>query len=407
MGLLNSRLSAIFKVYFILKGGRKIMNNTVAKLTGILIIMVCCIGISSAEESSSKMRGIYTNILDFTEGGHVENDFGANTTAEWWYINGEAEAVSPQSTIQHIGFFMVLAHQESIFFPPINGSQSSHLLTFYALYYDNGTSFFDYTEEYVPQVMLGNYLSLHTPYVYYVYPGGSNRLCGSAYTGYDLQYLFNDTKIDLNFRPIVEKTVDQADQPLNFITYEHSCGIHDGSIFLGEEEYTVTSKMGYMDHMITNSDLAWSMDMHGWNWCEVTAGGYQAIVYAVRGKDDGYDTYSSKHMTLLNMKKGTVIAEYSGNEITITESDWIDVTDLNRSRPQKVVYSTDDLIVTIEAENVAYFNQTVDSSIGFVDFASYQPNDATIEYKNKKIKKGSAFFEYLVSNWHCMDNPSG
>jgi len=95
-----------------------------------------------------------------------------------------------------------------------------------------------------------------------------------------------------------------------------------------------------MDHMIpiTNSGGTWPMDMHGWSWTEVTTKKYQAIVYAVGSLEDGYDNYSYKHLTLLNKRNGKVIAEYSGDEITISETGWIDETEFYRKRPSVVAF---------------------------------------------------------------------
>ena len=53
----------------------------------------------------------------------------------------------------------------------------------------------------------------------------------------------------------------------------------------------------------------------------MTTKNYQAVAYAVRGPDDGYDDYSYKHLTLLNKHNGKVLAEYSAGEITITEEE--------------------------------------------------------------------------------------
>jgi len=93
------------------------------------------------------------------------------------------------------------------------------------------------------------------------------------------------------------------------------------------------------------------MDMHGWSWFDVTTENYQAVAYAVRGMDDGYDDYSYKHLTLLNKHTGKVLAEYSSDEITITETDWINEGVLIK-RPATVIYSTPDVNVTINAEIV-------------------------------------------------------
>jgi len=102
----------------------------------------------------------------------------------------------------------------------------------------------------------------------------------------------------------------------------------------------------------------------------------------------------------LNKHNGKVLAEYSGDDITITESDWIIEGDYNRKRPSVTVFSASDLIVTFNAENVVYFNQSDPNPlnpIGFFDFMAFQPDGATIQY-NGNIEEGSAFSEYLVSD---------
>jgi hypothetical protein len=106
--------------------------------------------------------------------------------------------------------------------------------------------------------------------------------------------------MDLIFRPEVEKTIAQAEHPLNFTTYECSYGTINGSIQLEGKRYNVTDAEGYMDHMIPIGGWPWPMYMHGWSWVDVTTENYQAVTYAVRGLDDGYDVYSYKHLLLLD-----------------------------------------------------------------------------------------------------------
>lgn len=385
------------------------MNTKTGTVLSILIVITSVTGLSVAEVAGSTETGFcgphtMMSLLDFTEGGHLETDFGANMIAEWWYLNGKLSLVADDGDeVNDLGFFAVLAHEESPLFADPNGKQLSHLLTFSGLFPDRETPTFYYTETYVPQVTVSHFVSLHTPYVYFGYPGGLQRFCGAALTGYRLNYKSDVMDADLVFWPVAEKTIDQADQPLNFITHEHSYGTLGGSIVLNGKTYQVKygGGEGYMDHMIPSSSMAWPMDMHGWSWSEVTAGDYQAVVYAVRSLTDGYENYSYKHLTLLNVNKnsGKVIAEYSGDEITIIESDWINETEFNRSRPGTVTYSTPDWNVTVNAENVAYFNQTRPGYVGFVDFAAFQPCNATIEHRSGgAVRKGSAFNEYLVTD---------
>jgi len=236
-----------------------------------------------------------------------------------------------------------------------------------------------------------------------MYPYGLKRFYGSALPGYNLNYMSDDMNMDLFFQTNIDKTIDQADEPLNFTTYERSYGTLHGSIFLDGKRYTVTHAKGYMDHMIPIGDrpkemCPWPMDMHGWSWTEVTTKNYQAIVYAVRSLYDGYDNYSYKHLTLLNKRNGKVIAEYSGDEITITENGWINEAEFYRKRPSVVAFSTSDLNVTLNATAVAYFDQSDPiNATGFVDFMAFQPDGAAIQYKGN-IEEGSAFCEYLVTD---------
>jgi hypothetical protein len=351
----------------------KIKTNNKKVLLGltisILLVMMCVVPF-----------GTQATIADFTEGGHLETDFNVTFMAEWWYLNGDARLVASDGEKRDIGFFVVMSHQESPMLAPL-----SHLLTSYGIYFDNGTTTFGYNSTYVPRIYLDKYIALHTPYV-------------------DYTYISDDMNMDLFFQTNIDKTIDQADEPLNFTTYERSYGTLHGSIFLDGKRYTVTHGKGYMDHMIpiTNSGGTWPMDMHGWSWTEVTTKNYQAVAYAVRGLGDGYGNYSYKHLTLLNKHNGKILAEYSGDEITITETGWINETDYNRERPSVVAFSTSDLNVTVNVtvnpETVAYFDQTDPiNATGFVDFMAFQPDGAAIQY-NGNIEEGRAFYEYLVTD---------
>ena len=381
----------------------KIKTNSKKVLLGltisILLVMMCVVPF-----------GTQAKIADFTEGGHLDTDFGVNIfMAEWWYLNGDARLVASDGEKRDIGFFVVMSHQESPMlvspYPPY--PQLSHLLTSYGIYFDNGTTIFNYTETYVPQAIVNNSIALWTPYVDYTYPGDDlKRLYGSALPGYNLNYISDDIVMDLFFQTNIDKTIDQADEPLNFTTYEHSYGTLHGSIFLDGKRYNVTQAEGYMDHMIPVSDSGgtWPMDMHGWSWFEVTTKKYQAVAYAVRSLDDGYEKYTYKHLRLLNKHNGKVLAEYSGDNITITEPDnpdeWYEWTPKNgiiRKRPSMVEFSTPDLRVTVNAESVVYFDRSDSTHIGFVDFMAFQPDGAAIQYKGN-IEEGRAFYEYLVTD---------
>ena len=384
------------------------MSIKVGNIMSILLVVMCVTGLAVAAPTTLGLIGTQATIADFTEGGHLETDFGVNFMAEWWYLNGDARLVASDGEKRDIGFFVVMSHQESPMlvspYPPY--PQLSHLLTSYGIYFDNGTTIFNYTETYVPQAVVGNYIALGTPYVDYIYPVGDlKRFNGSALPGYNLNYTSDDIVMDLFFQTNNDKTIDQADQPLNFTTYEHSYGTLHGSIILDGKRYTLTQAEGYMDHMIPIGDrpflnCTWPMSMHGWTWFEVTTKKYQAVAYAVRSLDDGYEKYTYKHLRLLNKHNGKVLAEYSGDNITITETGWINETVYNRKRPSVTVFSASDLNITLNAETVVYFNQSDPdpfNPIGFVDFMAFQPDGATIQY-NGNIEEGSAFYEYLVSD---------
>ena len=381
------------------------MSIKVGNILSILLVVMCVTGLSVAAPPTLEPIGKTAKIADFTEGGHLETDFGVNFMAEWWYLNGDARLVASDGEKRDIGFFVIMSHQESPIFIQ-SGTQLSHLLTSYGIYFDDGTPpIFNYTETYIPQAFVGDYIAIGTPYVDYTYPDDLKRFYGSALQGYNLNYIFDDLEMDLFFQTNIDKTIDQADQPLNFTAYEHSYGTLHGSIILDGKKYKVTQAEGYMDHMIPIGDrpllnCTWPMSMHGWTWFEVTTKKYQAVAYAVRSLDDGNETYTYKHLTLLNKHNGKVLAEYSGVNITITETGWEYESEYNRYRPSRVTFLTTDsyLNVTLDAENVVYFNQSKPEPIGFVDFMAFQPDNATIQY-NGNIEEGSAFYEYLVSDY--------
>ncbi|PXF59486.1 MAG: hypothetical protein C4B59_11375 [Candidatus Methanogaster sp.] len=74
--------------------------------------------------------------------------------------------------------------------------------------------------------------------MYYAYPGGAQRYYGSALTGYSLNYKSADMDADPVFLPGTVKTIDQAEQPLDFVTCEHSCDTLSGSIVLNNKTHT-------------------------------------------------------------------------------------------------------------------------------------------------------------------------
>ncbi len=360
----------------------------------ILLVAMCTV------PGWAKLPGTQSKIADYTEGGHLETDFGAGFMAEWWYLNGDVRLVASDGEKIDGALHVVLAHQES---PQMNqdGMQLSHMLTFYGLHFDDGTANIGLNETYILNTSVSDYIALNTPYVDYTYPDGVKRLYGSAIPGYNLEYTFDNVTMDLFFQTNVDKTIDESRQPLNFTTYEHSYGTLHGSIIIDGKKYTITKGEGYFDHMIPVSDIPWPMDMHGWSWFEVTTKDYQAVAYATRSLSDGYDNYSYKHLTLLNKHNGKVLEEYSTEEITITEDYWINETEFNRKRPNMVTFSTPNLNVTVNASSVVDLNMSRPDKIGFVDFMAFQPENATIQY-NGDVETGSAFYEYLVSDWGVM-----
>ena len=340
------------------------------------------------------------DVVDISEGGHLEKDFDTDFMAEWWYLNGTAILVADDGEKKDVGFFVVLAHQESPFFANPAGKQLSHMLTFSGFFSDGGADDFYFVETHVPQDELDNYVALGTPYAKYLYPDGSKRFDGSKASGYNLSYAADGMKMNLSFQTNMDRTNDQADLPLHFTAYEDSYGILRGSIVVDGKRYVVTQGEGYMDHMIpmTGNGGTWPMDMHGWNWFEVTTENHQVVAYAVRGLEDGYENYSYKHLTLLDKHTGKVITKYSDDEITINETDWIDETKHSRKRPTNIRFSTTDLDVSLNTEKVVYYDQS-DSivAVGFVNFMAFQPYGAVVRY-NGAMENGSAFCEYLVTD---------
>ncbi|WP_340818192.1 hypothetical protein [Methanolobus sp. WCC4] len=345
---------------------------------------------------------------DYTEGGYLDTDFTTNMMAEWWYLNGNTTLVADDGEERDLGFFVVLAHQESPIMVTSDGTQLSYMLTFYGLYYDNGTALFNKTDTYIPRALLSNYVGIHTPYVDYTFPDGMKSYNGSQSQGYELNYTCEDMEMDLLFQTNADKTVDQAEEPLRFITYEHACGDLSGSIVLDGKKYTVVQGESYMDHMIsmTNTEITWPMEMHGWSWSEVSTDNYQTVFYGVRDiVGDGYDEYSYKHLILMEKCSGKVISEYFGDEVDVIEKDWIAEEQYNRIRPLSTTLSTSDLKVNINADNVAVFNYiTPIENGGFVDFMSFQQEGASISY-NDTTEEGNAFWEYLVSDMGALAQP--
>jgi hypothetical protein len=352
---------------------------------------------------------IWTRIADITEGGRLDTDFNATWLAEWWYLNGKVKLLSMDGKRRDLGFFVVVGHQESAVL--LDGA--SQLYHFYGLYFEDGTSpIFYYTDKFIPRIGIdNNYLGLRTPYVDFKYNFDNDkvRMYGSGVYGYWLNYFANDTGLSMNlfFSPKVIKTIDQADYPVPFNTYERANGSLYGSISLDGKKYWITSGEGYFDHMMPRGITGpWTWEFHGWNWFEVTTERYQAVFYGTRSLDGDdnpqNNVYSFKHLTMLDKRTGEVLAEYFGDEIDIVEENWEDYKLPYYKRPKLVtILTTDGTKLQVEAKIENVFDGSPAPSetppyIGFVDFMSHQPDGATIQYKGNK-ESGNSFFEYLLT----------
>lgn len=376
---------------------------------GLLLVIISLAGISDAkiaEKSSGNSK-----CLGCTEGGHDYTDYNANFMSEWWYQNGDMKLVGENGEKKNLAFFAVMAHQESPTVFNISGTNFSQVATFYALYPYGEPVAHNYTREYVQRADIGNYLKFHVPYLDFTYPGNYGRFYGSGSKGYGLNYSYDNVKFDLFFTPRAKETIDNAAEPVNFTTYERAYGELQGTVTLDGKKYRVTQADGYFDHMIpyTIDKTVWGMEMHGWSWSEITTENLQTIFYGVRGIDDGYNNYTYKHLTLINKNTGKVIAEYSGDEIGIKEKDWVNTKVIGRDlkRPATVEISTDDLKISMNAKSVAQLDKSSlpeGQPLGFVDFMGFQPEKAAIEYKGNS-EKGSAFYEYMITDWGIL-NPT-
>ena len=377
------------------------MDQKYLRIMILPLLLVCLIGISGAE-SNSKTSGNEA-VMDYTEGGYYDTDFNASFMSEWWYQNGDMRLVGEHGEKRNLAFFVTLVHQESPTVFNDSGKQFSNIVTFYGLYpYGEATST-NYTTCFVPRGEIENYVGFHVPYLDFTYPEGLRKFYGSALKGYQLDYAYDNMQLNLFFKPHAEKTIDRAAEPVNFTTYEYAYGNLQGSVVLDGKKYTVTQADGYFDHMIpyTTDELVWEWEMHGWSWSELTTDSYQTVFYGVRGPDDGYDDYTYKHLTLMDKHTGKVIAEYSGDEVSISQGDWqyLKVNGNTVERPASLQISAPDLDISINAESVVQLDRSSqEQPVGFVDFMSFQPDEATIEYKGN-IEQGSAFYEYMVSDW--------
>jgi hypothetical protein len=69
-------------------------------------------------------------------------------------------------------------------------------------------------------------------------------------------------------------------------------------------------------------------------------------------------------------------------------------------RPSKLEISTSDLNISMNAQSVVQLDDTSlpgGQPVGFVDFMAFHPDNATIKYR-KNLERGSAFYEYMVTD---------
>lgn len=291
---------------------------------------------------------------------------------------------------------------------PESGVQRSHMATFYGLYPYGETASHNFTQILVNRSDIENYVTFHVPYLDFNYPEGLGSFYGSSSKHYRLDYDFDNMQLNLVFKPLAEKTVDSCNEPVNFTTYESSYGNLYGTVELDGKKYRVTQADGYFDHMIpyTVDMPSWEMEMHGWTWSELTTDNYQTVLYAVRGLEDGYSNYTYRHLTLLDKNTGEVIAEYSGDELDVVESDWTELTvnGVPVIRPSTLEVSAPDLHINVKAQSVVQFDESSyfgGQPVSFVDFMAFQPRTASIEVGGN-IEEGSAFYEYMVTDWGAL-----
>jgi len=379
------------------------LDQKYLKIIFLPLLLLCIAGTSGAEPNS-EISGD-SLVMDYTEGGHYDTDFDASFMSEWWYQNGDMRLVGEDGEKRDLAFFVTVVHQESpsFFYNSESETQLSNLVTFYGLYpYGEATSD-NYDMYFVPRDEIETHIGFHVPYLDFTYPEGLRKFYGSALEGYQLDYAYDNMQLNLFFMPAAEKTIDHAEEPVNFTTYEYAYGKLTGSVVLDGKKYTVTQADGYFDHMIpyTTDELVWEWEMHGWSWSELTTDSYQTVFYGVRGPEDGYDDYTYKHLTLIDKHTGKVIAEYSGDEVSIKQDGWeqVSINGHDVERPVSVQISASDLDISINAQSVVQLDRSsMEEPVGFVDFMSFQPDEATIEYKGD-FEQGSAFYEYMVSDW--------
>ncbi|WP_048831382.1 hypothetical protein [Methanomethylovorans hollandica] len=283
-------------------------------------------------------------LLSNSEGGHTEDMFNKTILGEWWYLNGNVKMVSENGTEEDLAFYTTLAHQEDNRSFYQDGIKISATMAFDGFYYENGSISHHYDEAFIPRSMLEDFIAIDTSYVDYEFPTEYSSgdiqatYSGSAENGYKLIYDNGEIKMNLTFIPKVPVTIDDAQTPLRFISLEQAYGKLTGTITINSTTYTIICSDAYIDHMMPMTDgYGWSMDSHGWEWIEVTTKNYQGIFYGVRSLEDGYDSYYYKHIILLDKRTGRILADYAGDNVTVTERNWISEDDLGLIRPEKVI----------------------------------------------------------------------
>lgn len=225
------------------------MNPKYLKIVILSLLLICFTGVSGAKPSSGHSGN--TGFPDYTEGAQYDTDFDASFMSEWWYQNGDMRLVGEDGDVKNLAFFTVLVHQESptFFYDSKSDTQLSNMVTFYGLYPYGEEPSDNYTLVFVPRDEIETYIGFHKPYLDFTYPEGLRKFYGSAFKGYNLDYAYDNVQLDLFFKPLAEKTIDSATDPVNFTTYEYAYGKLHGSVMLDGKKYRVTQADGYFDHM--------------------------------------------------------------------------------------------------------------------------------------------------------------
>jgi len=82
----------------------------------------------------------------------------------------------------------------------------------------------------------------------------------------------------------------------------------------------------------------------------------------------------------------------------------IEVNGLNLKRPASIKISAPDVEISIEAQSVVQLDKSSmpeGKPAGFVDFMAFQPETASIKYKDN-VEQGSAFYEYMITDWGAI-----